>query len=54
MGAEERGRRVRAIAELRGRLRLAHLEAHLETAALLTPDQRQRYHQLRGHGGGRH
>ncbi len=54
MGAEELGRRVRAIAELRGRLRLAHLEAHLETAALLTPEQRQRYHHLRGHGEGHH
>ncbi len=54
LGAEELGRRVRALAELRGRLRLAHLEAHLETAALLTPDQRQRYHHLRGHGEGRH
>lgn len=54
IGAEELGRRVRALAELRGRLRLAHLEAHLETAALLTPEQRQRYQHLRGHGEGRH
>jgi len=54
MGAEELGRRVRALAELRGRLRLAHLEAHLETAALLTPEQRQRYQHLRGHGEGHH
>lgn len=56
MGPEELGRRVRALAEMRGRLRLAHLEAHLETAALLTPEQRQRYHQLRGHaeGAGHH
>lgn len=54
IGAEELGRRVRAIAELRGRLRLTHLEAHLETAALLNAEQRQRYQHLRGHGEGRH
>ena len=39
-----------AIAELRGRLRAVHLSAHLETRALLNPDQIVRYQQLRGYG----
>lgn len=52
MDAVELERRVSALAVQRGRLRLAHLEAHLETAALLTPAQRERYYQLRKHGAG--
>jgi Spy/CpxP family protein refolding chaperone len=39
-----------AIGELQGRLRSVHLAAHLETRALLNPDQRARYLQLRGYG----
>ena len=39
-----------AIAELQGRLRAVHLSAHLETRALLNPDQIARYQQLRGYG----
>src|SRR5215831_3709108 len=39
-----------AIAELQGRLRRVHLAAHLETRALLNPDQIARYEQLRGYG----
>jgi len=39
-----------AIAELQGRLRAVHLSAHLETRALLNPDQIARYKQLRGYG----
>src|SRR5215472_5029352 len=39
-----------AIAELHGRLRLVHLGAHLETRALLNPDQIARYEELRGYG----
>jgi len=39
-----------AIAELEGRLRAVHLSAHLETRALLNPDQIARYEQLRGYG----
>jgi hypothetical protein len=38
-----------AIAELQGRLRSVHLSAHLETRALLNPDQITRYQQLRGY-----
>jgi hypothetical protein len=39
-----------AIGELNGRLRAAHLAAHLETRALLQPEQLTRYRQLRGYG----
>ena len=39
-----------AIAELQGRLRAVHLSAHVETRALLNPDQIARYKQLRGYG----
>ena len=39
-----------AIAELQGRLRAVHLSAHLETRALLNPDQIASYEQLRGYG----
>jgi len=38
-----------AIAELQGRLRSVHLSAHLETRALLDPNQITRYEQLRGY-----
>ena len=38
------------IGELAGRLRSVHLAAHLETRALLDPDQIARYQQLRGYG----
>ncbi len=34
-----------------GMLRAAHLEAHLETTALLTPEQISQYHRLRGYDG---
>jgi hypothetical protein len=39
-----------AIGELNGRLRSVHLAAHLETRALLRPDQIALYQQLRGYG----
>jgi Spy/CpxP family protein refolding chaperone len=39
-----------AIGELQGRLRSVHLTAHLETRALLSPDQIVLYEQLRGYG----
>jgi hypothetical protein len=39
-----------AIAELHGRLRATHLAAHLDTRAVLNPDQIARYQQLRGYG----
>src|SRR5215471_15270264 len=37
-----------AIAELKGRLRLVHMSAHLQTRALLNADQIARYEKLRG------
>lgn len=40
------------IGELEGRLRYAHLAAHLETDALLTGEQRARYAELRGYAPG--
>jgi hypothetical protein len=39
-----------AIGELNGRLRAVHLTAHLETRALLRPEQLALYRQLRGYG----
>lgn len=41
------------IAELEGRLRFVHLRAHLETDALLSARQRDRYAELRGYAGRR-
>ena len=41
-----------AIGELQGRLRSVHLGAHLETRAVLDPDQNALYQRLRGYGGG--
>jgi hypothetical protein len=40
---------VERITALRGELRLVHLRAHLETRALLGPEQLARYAELRGH-----
>lgn len=40
------------IGELEGRLRYAHLAAHLETDALLGAEQRARYAELRGYAPG--
>ena len=37
------------IAQLQGRLRAVHLQAHLEVADVLTPEQRQEYDRLRGY-----
>jgi Spy/CpxP family protein refolding chaperone len=46
---------VREIARLQGKLRLAHLEAHLEMRSLLTQEQIDRYVELRGyHDSSRH
>jgi Spy/CpxP family protein refolding chaperone len=40
------------IGRLQGQLRKVHLEAHLEQTALLTPEQIERYDELRGYGTG--
>ena len=52
LDAAELERRVGEIAALQGRLRAAHLRAHLVTRAALTPDQVARYDALRGYGHG--
>jgi hypothetical protein len=39
------------IADIRGRLRAVHLTAHLETRALLSPEQVAQYNRLRGYDG---
>lgn len=41
---------LQAIAALQGRLRQAHLQAHLQQTALLSSEQVQRYSELRGYG----
>ena len=40
-----------AIGEVQGRLRAVHLAAHLETRAILSPEQMARYKKLRGYDG---
>lgn len=42
---------TKAIAEVQGALRAAHLRYHFEMAELLTPEQIRRYSQLRGYSG---
>ena len=44
--------RVAHAEKLRAELRSTHLGAHLEVTALLSPDQRKRYAELRGYAGG--
>jgi hypothetical protein len=38
------------IAELQGELRFTHLNAHLETKKILSPQQVAKYDELRGYG----
>lgn len=42
------------VAELRGKLRAAHLKAHIATTQALTPAQRHQYQQQRGYAGHQH
>lgn len=44
-------RQTAAIATLQGRLRATHLAAHLTMRAVLTPEQVERYDELRGYAG---
>jgi len=46
--------RVAEANRLLGEVRLSHLAAHLEITPLLTPEQRQRYADLRGYGAAGH
>lgn len=48
--ATEVAERTVALGTVRGRLRNAHLQAHLETARVLTEHQRMRYREIRGYG----
>lgn len=43
---------VREIARMKGELRIAHLRRHLEMKRILTPEQVDRYDELRGHTQG--
>jgi Spy/CpxP family protein refolding chaperone len=54
--AEERevSRLTEEIGDLLGRLRHAHLRAHLEMRAVLSPAQVEAYDRLRGYGAGEH
>ena len=42
---------IMEIARLEGMLRSTHIRAHLTTAGVLTPDQIERYDELRGYSG---
>lgn len=55
-GADAAGvrRATDRIAQLQGRLRAAHLAAHLEMRRTLTPEQIRKYDELRGYAGGAH
>jgi Spy/CpxP family protein refolding chaperone len=44
-------RQVRELGRLHGEFRLAHLKAHIETQAQVTPGQISRYDHLRGYAG---
>jgi hypothetical protein len=50
--AESLKRAVADIALTQANLRETHLKYHLSTAAILDPDQKQRYAELRGYGAG--
>jgi hypothetical protein len=51
VSAEHLADATAAIAALQGQLRAAHLAAHLETRAVLTPQQIALYDRLRGYAG---
>jgi len=50
--ATEVAARVAEANRLLGEVRLSHLTAHIEITPVLTPEQRARYAELRGYGGG--
>lgn len=52
--AQSLAARVRQIADLQGRLRVAHLQAHLEMMEVLDEGQVTRYNALRGYHGDQH
>ena len=52
LDASSLAERVRSIARVQGDLRLTHLTAHIETRAILTPEQIAAYDRLRGYDSG--
>jgi Spy/CpxP family protein refolding chaperone len=50
--SEALGRSLARIGSLQGKVRQAHLDAHIEQTALLTPEQVEKYTRLRGYGVG--
>lgn len=52
IGAAQLDERLAGLGALQARLRATHLQAHLETRALLSPDQVARYDELRGYAQG--
>jgi hypothetical protein len=54
VGAQELANQVRVVAALQGDYRLSHLETHRQMRALLSPEQVDRYDQLRGYAGAGH
>lgn len=51
VSSETLAARVDTLGTLYARLRARHLAAHVETTALLTPEQIGRYNDMRGYGG---
>ncbi len=51
VSADDLESRLARIATLKGRLRYVHLDAHLQTIALLSPDEVRTYQRLRGYDG---
>jgi Spy/CpxP family protein refolding chaperone len=54
VGEQELAKRVQAVAALQGDYRLSHLETHRQMRALLSPEQVERYDQLRGYAEAGH
>jgi Spy/CpxP family protein refolding chaperone len=54
VGAPELASQVMTVAALQGDYRLSHLETHRQMKAMLTPEQVDRYDQLRGYASGGH
>jgi Spy/CpxP family protein refolding chaperone len=50
VNSENLGQSLARIGRLQGEVRQAHLDAHVEQTALLTPAQIEKYNQLRGYG----
>jgi len=51
---DDLGQVLTELGRLQGDLRFVHLRAHLEMQTMLSPQQVQEYHRLRGYGAGDH